>query len=63
MLQFSVLHRYAKPISIARCVLEQPSLNMLVGSGATEFAVNQGFSMEDNHQLLSEMTTRAYEVI
>ena len=35
---------------------------MLVGSGATEFALNQGFSMEDNHTLLSEMTSRAYEV-
>ena len=35
---------------------------MLVGSGATEFALNRGFSMEDNHTLLSEMTSRAYEV-
>ena len=59
----SLLYRYAKPISVARCVLEHPSLSMLVGSGATKFAVNQGFSMEDNHNLLSEMTSKAYEVI
>lgn len=47
---------------MAKRVLEHPSLNMLVGSGATEFALSQGFSMEDNHQLLSDMTSRAYKV-
>ena len=63
MLNLLMLYRYPKPISVAKSVLEHPCVNMLVGSGATEFAVNQGFCMEDNHQLLSEMTTRAYEVV
>ena len=54
--------RYAKPISVAKRILEHSTLNMLVGSGATEFAMSQGFSMEDNHKLLSDMTSRAYEV-
>ena len=57
-----LLCRYAKPISVAKCVLEHPSLNMLVGSGATEFALNQGFTMEDNQKLLSDTTSKAYEV-
>lgn len=57
-----MLCRYAKPISVARCILEHPSLSMLVGSGATEFALNEGFPMEDNSSLLSEMTSKAYEV-
>ena len=35
---------------------------MLVGSGATEFALSQGFTMEDNYELLSDMTSKAYEV-
>lgn len=48
---------------MARSVLELPSVNMLVGSGATDFAVKQGFQMEDNHLLLSEMTIKAYEVV
>ena len=59
---WSFLCRYAKPISVAKRILEHPTLNMLVGSGATEFATSQGFSMEDNHKLLSDMTSRAYEV-
>ena len=48
---------------MARSVLELPSVNMLVGSGATDFAVKEGFCLEDNHLLLSEMTIKAYEVV
>ena len=48
---------------MARSVLELPSVNVHVGSGATDFAVKQGFCMEDNHLLLSEMTIKAYEVV
>ena len=54
--------RYAKPISVARCVLEHASLSMLVGSGAAEFAQQQGFQMEDNDSLLTEETRRAFQV-
>ena len=47
---------------MARAVLEHPSLNMIVGSGAAKFAISRGFSMESNKSLLSETTTKAYEV-
>ena len=57
-----ITYRYPKAVSVARAVLEHPSLNMIVGSGAAEFAVSQGFSMESNSSLLSEATTKAYEV-
>jgi len=56
------IFRYAKPISVARCVLEHPSLSMLVGGGASDFARQQGFQMEDNHSLLTDETRRAYQV-
>ena len=35
---------------------------MVVGSGAVKFAINQGFLMESNTDILSEMTMKAYEV-
>ena len=56
-------HRYAKPISVARRVLECSSANMLVGDGATQFARMQRFPLEDNERLLTTETKEAYEVI
>lgn len=50
------------PISVARRVMEQPSLNMLVGGGAVGFAREQGFQLEDNDTLLSPETRRAFQV-
>ncbi len=42
--------------------MEHPSLTMVVGTGATEFAQQQGFHLEDNAALLSEGTKRAFQV-
>ena len=54
--------RYAKPISVARRLLDHPSLCMLVGTGATQFAKAQGFTLETNDALLTRETLEAYEV-
>ncbi len=54
--------RYAKPISVARRVLEKSSANILVGEGATQFAREQQFLLEDNDSLLIPETKQAYEV-
>ena len=56
------LYRYAKPISVARRVLESSTANMLVGDGATQFAKQQGFLLEDNECLLTRETKQAFEV-
>ena len=61
--EFLYYYRYAKPISVARRVLDHPSLSMLVGNGATQFALEQGFSLEENSKLLTQETKQAYEVI
>ncbi len=55
-------HRYAKPISVARKVLEEPKVNMLVGNAAMDFAKKHGFTMEDNDALLTEDSRKAYQV-
>lgn len=52
MLFFS---RYPKPISVARKVLDNPSLSMLVGAGATQFAAENGFVLENNASLMANM--------
>ena len=54
--------RFSRPISVARRVLDHPSLSMLVGSGATCFAKEQGFTLEDNDDLLTQQTRQAYKV-
>lgn len=54
--------RYSKPISVARQVLDHPTLSMVVGNGATEFAANWGFALEENNTLLSDKTMKAYKV-
>ena len=56
-------YRFARPISVARRLLEQPGHpNLLVGEGATEFARQEGFSMEDNASLMTEETRMEYQV-
>lgn len=47
---------------MARKVLDHPMLSMVVGNGATEFAANCGFPLEENSALLSDKTMKAYEV-
>lgn len=54
--------RYSKPISVARQVLDHPTLSMVVGNGATEFAAKCGFALEENSTLLSDKTMKAYKV-
>lgn len=46
--------RYPRPISVARKVLNNPSLSMLVGTGATDFAAENGFILESNMALISD---------
>ena len=58
--------RYSKPISVAKKVLEHSSVNMLVGSGAKDFAADNGFILEENSKLLFSKTAQVrmyvYEV-
>ncbi len=43
-------------------MLDHPSLSMLVGSGATQFAKEEGFSLEENDDLMTPQTKQAYRV-
>ena len=52
------LERIKHPISVARRVMEKTPHVMLVGSGAQQFAVAEGFPLEE--QKLSEDAERAY---
>ena len=53
------LERVKHPISVARAVMEKSPHVMLVGAGAQEFAMAQGFSLEDGK--LSDHATKAFE--
>jgi len=53
------LERIKHPISVARRVMEKTPHVMLVGAGAQEFAVSEGFPLEE--QKLSENAKKAYE--
>lgn len=53
------LERIKHPISVARRVMEKTPHVMLVGSGAQQFAVSEGFPLED--EKLSEDAQRAYD--
>ncbi len=53
------LERIKHPISVARRVMEKTPHVMLVGSGAQQFAVSEGFQLED--QKLSDDAKKAYE--
>eukprot|EP00731_Ephydatia_muelleri_P036934 Em0358g3a len=57
----AALEGYSKPISVAKRVLEQSQVNILVGSGATNFAKTQGFVLESNESLLIPETMEAYK--
>ncbi len=50
------------PISVARRVLDDPLLSMLVGGGATQYAMEQGFKLEENDKLMTQQTKLAYQV-
>lgn len=53
------LERIKHPISVARRVMEKTPHVMLVGSGAQQFAVAEGFPLEE--QKLSDDAKRAYD--
>ena len=53
------LERIKHPISVARKVMEKTPHVMLVGDGAQQFAVAEGFPLEE--QKLSENAKKAYE--
>ena len=53
------LERIKHPVSVARRVMEKTPHVMLVGSGAQEFAVAEGFPLEP--QQLSDDAKKAYE--
>lgn len=53
------LERIKHPISVARRVMEKTPHVMLVGSGAQQFAIEQGFTLEKEG--LSEDAERAYK--
>lgn len=53
------LERIKHPISVARRVMEKTPHVMLVGSGAQQFAIAEGFPLEP--QVLSDEAKKAYE--
>ncbi len=53
------LERIKHPVSVARRVMEKTPHVMLVGSGAQQFAVEEGFTLEP--QKLSDDAKRSYE--
>ena len=53
------LERIKHPISVARMVMEKTPHVLLVGKGAQEFAVAEGFPLED--QKLSEQAEKSYQ--
>jgi N4-(beta-N-acetylglucosaminyl)-L-asparaginase len=53
------LERIKHPISVARRVMEKTPHVMLVGSGAQQFAIAEGFPLEE--QKLSENAKKSYE--
>ena len=53
------LERIKHPISVARRVMEKTPHVMLVGSGAQQFAVSEGFTLEE--EKLSEDAKKAYD--
>ena len=55
-------HRYSKPIQVARHIMVHSPHNVLVGSGAGKYAIENGFKMESNNALLGPEAVQAYQV-
>uniref|UniRef100_UPI00398ED5EA N(4)-(Beta-N-acetylglucosaminyl)-L-asparaginase isoform X1 n=1 Tax=Pristiophorus japonicus TaxID=55135 RepID=UPI00398ED5EA len=49
------------PLTVARMVMDKNAHNMLVGEGAVAFAKEQGFSIEDNSDMMTAESLAAYE--
>ncbi|XP_035684537.1 N(4)-(beta-N-acetylglucosaminyl)-L-asparaginase-like [Branchiostoma floridae] len=56
----AALRGVATPVSVARRVMEKSSHSMLVGPGATAFAVEQGFPLETSDTLHTEESLSAF---
>ena len=52
-----LIYRVAKPLAVARHVMENSPHSILVGQGAQEYAVKNGFPVEPNSELI-----RTYQV-
>ncbi|XP_074633522.1 N(4)-(Beta-N-acetylglucosaminyl)-L-asparaginase-like isoform X2 [Acropora palmata] len=57
----AALQGVAMPFSVARCIMERSPHSMLVGQGAQDFAVNNGFLVEPNSALQTQISKEAYE--
>ncbi|XP_067053316.1 N(4)-(Beta-N-acetylglucosaminyl)-L-asparaginase-like isoform X2 [Acropora muricata] len=57
----AALQGVAMPFSVARCIMERSPHSMLVGQGAQDFAVNNGFLVESNSALQTQISKEAYE--
>ncbi|XP_005989590.1 N(4)-(Beta-N-acetylglucosaminyl)-L-asparaginase [Latimeria chalumnae] len=49
------------PLAVARKVMEKSAHSLLVGDGAVAFARDHGFTIEDNENMLSNCTSKAYQ--
>ncbi|RMX46239.1 hypothetical protein pdam_00018151, partial [Pocillopora damicornis] len=57
----AALQGVATAFSVARCVMEKSPHSMLVGSGAQEFAQNNGFPVESNSALQTQQSREAFQ--
>jgi beta-aspartyl-peptidase (threonine type) len=55
------LQRIRNPIDLARCVMEKTPHVMLVGTGAEEFALSQGFELVPNEYFRTDVRSRQLE--
>ena len=53
---------YPRPIQVAKHIMMHCPHNILVGSGAAQYASRNGFQMEFNDALLSPEAVQAYQV-
>ena len=57
-----LIYRVAKPLAVARHVMENSPHSILVGQGAQEYAVKNGFPVEPNSALQTHESIEAFEV-
>ncbi|XP_041106839.1 N(4)-(Beta-N-acetylglucosaminyl)-L-asparaginase isoform X3 [Polyodon spathula] len=57
----AALHGVGTPVAVARRVMERSAHSMLVGEGAVTFAQEQGFTLEDNENMMSPESSKAYQ--
>ncbi|XP_062972066.1 N(4)-(Beta-N-acetylglucosaminyl)-L-asparaginase-like [Elgaria multicarinata webbii] len=57
----AALHGIGTPLAVARKVMEEAPHSFLVGDGAVAFAEDQGFTVEENRNMMSKQSTEAYQ--